>query len=250
MQETLLANLGPLADLLDQYASACNEVISLFAHIILRLFETVNNIGSPFEIITSSFAFLLTLLCSILHLLVHEVSCLILWPFRTSLNLLIAYPLILTLISLISVLSCAAFIIIIKQISFRQVYSASTRFVALNFRPFICAASQYFYPSIVTVLHLLVLPVKFLCDTCISFVWMIPVFRSKRIRRYSSNCGADDVSRITCCICFIHEKSILLQPCNHICLCAHCVEELLETYEEPLCPLCRSIITSYVDVYI
>uniref|UniRef100_A0A1I7VQA7 RING-type domain-containing protein n=1 Tax=Loa loa TaxID=7209 RepID=A0A1I7VQA7_LOALO len=39
-------------------------------------------------------------------------------------------------------------------------------------------------------------------------------------------------------------------PCNHICVCAYCVEELLETYEEPLCPLCRSVITSYVDVYI
>ncbi|CAG9539081.1 unnamed protein product [Cercopithifilaria johnstoni] len=126
-KETFLANLGPLADLLDQYASVCNEVISLFANVILRLFETVNNIGSPLEVFTIS--------------------------------------------------------------------------------------------------------------------------RSKRIRRHSSSC-ADDVSRITCCICFIHEKSILLQPCNHICVCARCVEELLEAYEEPLCPLCRSIITSYFDVYI
>uniref|UniRef100_A0A1I8EXF2 RING-type domain-containing protein n=1 Tax=Wuchereria bancrofti TaxID=6293 RepID=A0A1I8EXF2_WUCBA len=128
LQETFLANLGPFADLLDQYASICNEVISLFAHAILRLLETINNIGSPLEIFAIS--------------------------------------------------------------------------------------------------------------------------RSDQLRRHSSNCDADDVSRITCCICFIHEKSILLQPCNHICVCAHCVEELLETYEEPLCPLCRSAITSYVDVYI
>nr|CRZ24760.1 Bm2966 [Brugia malayi] len=35
------------------------------------------------------------------------------------------------------------------------------------------------------------------------------------------------------------------KPCNHICVCADCVEELLETCEEPLCPLCRSVITSY-----
>ncbi|VDN86798.1 unnamed protein product [Brugia pahangi] len=40
------------------------------------------------------------------------------------------------------------------------------------------------------------------------------------------------------------------KPCNHICVCADCVEELLEIYEEPLCSLCRSIISSYVDVYI
>ncbi|VDM09824.1 unnamed protein product, partial [Wuchereria bancrofti] len=50
LQETFLANLGPFADLLDQYASICNEVISLFAHAILRLLETINNIGSPLEI--------------------------------------------------------------------------------------------------------------------------------------------------------------------------------------------------------
>ncbi|KAL3990889.1 Zinc finger C3HC4 type (RING finger) family protein [Acanthocheilonema viteae] len=136
-KDTFLANLGVFADVLDQYASVCNEVISLFAHVILRLFETVNNIGSPLEVVT-----------------------------------------------------------------------------------------------------------------IINSMRMIPISKSRRIKRQSWNCGADDISRITCCICFIHEKSILLQPCNHICICAHCVEELLETYEEPLCPLCRSIITSYVDVYI
>ncbi|VDO53617.1 unnamed protein product [Brugia timori] len=47
-----------------------------------------------------------------------------------------------------------------------------------------------------------------------------------------------------------HSLDRLLGPCNHIFVCADCVEELLETYEEPLCPLCRSVITSYVDVYI
>ncbi|EFO18389.1 hypothetical protein LOAG_10104 [Loa loa] len=87
------------------------------------------------------------------------------------------------------------------------------------------------------------------CNEVISLFAHV-ILRSRHLRRYSLNCGAEDLSRITCCICFIHEKSILLQPCNHICVCAYCVEELLETYEEPLCPLCRSVITSYVDVYI
>lgn len=245
-----MANLEPFADLLDQYASVCNEVISLFAHVILRLFETVNNIGSPLEVFTSSCCFLITLLYSIFHLLVHEVICLITAPFRILLNLLVSHPLILTLISLISILSCAMFIIIIKQISIVEVGNASMRFIAPNCRRFAHTIFLYFQPLFVTVLNLLLLPVRFLCDLCISFIGIIPVSRSKRLRRYSSNCGADDVSRITCCICFIHEKSILLQPCNHICVCAHCVEELLDTYEEPLCPLCRSVITSYVDVYI
>ncbi|KAK6114225.1 Zinc finger C3HC4 type (RING finger) family protein [Brugia pahangi] len=45
-------------------------------------------------------------------------------------------------------------------------------------------------------------------------------------------------------------RAIRRFPCNHICVCADCVEELLEIYEEPLCSLCRSIISSYVDVYI
>uniref|UniRef100_A0A0R3S318 RING-type domain-containing protein n=1 Tax=Elaeophora elaphi TaxID=1147741 RepID=A0A0R3S318_9BILA len=207
-KETILANLGPLADLLDQYAIVCNEVISLFAHVILRLFEAINNIGSPLEIFTSSCFFLLTLLYSMFHLLVHE------------------------------------------QISVVQIGNASIRFIAPNCRRFTCTISQCFYPFILTMLHILLMPVRFLCDLCVSLIGMIPIPRSKRVRRHSSNCGTDDVSRITCCVCFIHEKSILLQPCNHICLCAFCIEELLDTYEEPICPLCRCIITSYVDVYI
>ncbi|VDN84063.1 unnamed protein product, partial [Brugia pahangi] len=63
------------------------------------------------------------------------------------------------------------------------------------------------------------------------------VSRTNRLRRHSSDCSAEDKSRI-------------IVPCNHICVCADCVEELLEIYEEPLCSLCRSIISSYVDVYI
>lgn len=238
-KETLLANLGPFADLLDQYASICNEVISLFANVILRLLETINNIGSPLEVLASSCSFLLILLYSIFHLLIHEITCLIAWPFCALLNLLISHPFILTVISLISILTCTAFIIVIKQISIVQFGNASIRFIALNCRCLTHTAFLYLYPLIVNVLNLLLLPVSFLCDLCMKLIGMIPISRSNRLRRHSSNCGADDISRITCCICFIHEKSILLQPCNHICVCANCVEELLETYEEPLCPLCR-----------
>uniref|UniRef100_A0A8R1XSB6 RING-type domain-containing protein n=1 Tax=Onchocerca volvulus TaxID=6282 RepID=A0A8R1XSB6_ONCVO len=249
-KETFLANLGPFADLLDQYASVCNEVISLFAHVILRLLETINNIGSPVEIFTSSCSFLLILLYSIFHILVCEVTCLIIWPFRTLLNLLISHPFVLTLISLFLILSCTTFIVIIKGISVVHIGNTSMQFIILNCRRFTHIIFLYFHPLIVAVLHFLLLPMIFSWDMCTNFIGMILVSKSKRLRRHSSICGTDDVSRITCCICFIHEKSILLQPCNHICVCAHCVEELLETYEEPLCPLCRSVITSYVDVYI
>lgn len=245
-----MASLGPLADLLDQYASLCNEVISLFAHLILRLIETINNIGSPLEVFASSCSLLLTLLYTTVYLFIHEIIYLVIWPFRSLLTVLISHPLVMTVISLFSIMICAAFIIIIKQISVVQVGNDLIRLIAPNCRYLVHTVFHHLSPLIVAVLHSLLFPVKLLYHMFVSVIELIPVSRSKRQRIHSSNCGADDINRITCCVCFMHEKSILLQPCNHICLCADCVEELLETYEEPSCPLCRCIITSYIDVYI
>uniref|UniRef100_A0A0N5D8C1 RING-type domain-containing protein n=1 Tax=Thelazia callipaeda TaxID=103827 RepID=A0A0N5D8C1_THECL len=83
-----------------------------------------------------------------------------------------------------------------------------------------------------------------------SFSFIFSRIRRSRGYRRHSHCTVSEVNRIMCCVCFVHEKSILLQPCNHICLCSSCINELLNTYEEPLCPLCRSMIISYLDVYI
>ncbi|VDM46313.1 unnamed protein product [Toxocara canis] len=55
--------------------------------------------------------------------------------------------------------------------------------------------------------------------------------------------------RLLCCICLLREKSVLLQPCNHICLCCPCSMEIMHS-SNPNCPLCRAKIRSCVDVYI
>jgi len=41
------------------------------------------------------------------------------------------------------------------------------------------------------------------------------------------------VPRLNCVVCFQEEKSILLEPCMHICVCAHCSERITDR-----CPLC------------
>ncbi|KAE9413359.1 hypothetical protein Angca_004581, partial [Angiostrongylus cantonensis] len=49
--------------------------------------------------------------------------------------------------------------------------------------------------------------------------------------------------RVQCCICIYREKSVLLRPCNHLCLCETCLQAVLN--EPPArCPICRSIIDS------
>ncbi|VDK63200.1 unnamed protein product [Gongylonema pulchrum] len=247
-------NFGALGDFLDQYASICNEIITFLAHTLLRLFDVANNISSPVEIFTNFCIFLLTLLFSVFRFLLHEVIYLITAPIRISFTLLVSHPLILMTLVLLSLLTCTAFILIIKQISILGVLSASARFIAPFVGQLFYTVFLYLYPQyflIVRALHLLFVPVKFLLKPFIAFLEFFGASKRRRLRgRRASGCDNSEVSRIMCCVCFIHEKSILLQPCNHICLCANCIEELLDTYEVPLCPLCRATITSYVDVYL
>ncbi|VDM64612.1 unnamed protein product [Angiostrongylus costaricensis] len=54
------------------------------------------------------------------------------------------------------------------------------------------------------------------------------------------------VEVLQCCICIYREKSVLLRPCNHLCLCEICLQAVLN--EPPArCPICRSIIDSHIN---
>ncbi|CAJ0589926.1 unnamed protein product [Cylicocyclus nassatus] len=55
--------------------------------------------------------------------------------------------------------------------------------------------------------------------------------------------------RIQCCICFYREKTVLLRPCNHICLCDTCLQAVMLD-SQPHCPICRTPIESHIDVYL
>lgn len=55
--------------------------------------------------------------------------------------------------------------------------------------------------------------------------------------------------RIQCCICLYREKSILLRPCNHLCLCETCLRAVMN--ENPgKCPICRATIESHINVFL
>lgn len=47
-----------------------------------------------------------------------------------------------------------------------------------------------------------------------------------------------------CCVCFEHERNVLLQPCAHLALCATCGEKVAA------CPICRVRITKRIKVKI
>ena len=52
--------------------------------------------------------------------------------------------------------------------------------------------------------------------------------------------------RHMCVICDVRERSIMFSPCNHLCACSACGEDLrIET-----CPICRSYFHSRVTVFL
>ncbi|TNJ27966.1 Ankyrin repeat protein 2 [Giardia muris] len=50
---------------------------------------------------------------------------------------------------------------------------------------------------------------------------------------------------ITCIICLMNQRNILLLPCNHLCVCSSCMRQL----ENQKCPLCNGSIKGVARVY-
>lgn len=51
-----------------------------------------------------------------------------------------------------------------------------------------------------------------------------------------------------CVVCQCEKKIILLQPCNHLCLCHNCVEPVLA--DNRICPMCRKHVQRWTKVYL
>ncbi|KAK5974356.1 RING-type domain-containing protein [Trichostrongylus colubriformis] len=64
-----------------------------------------------------------------------------------------------------------------------------------------------------------------------------------------SNAERANDQRTQCCICLYREKTILLRPCNHICLCNTCFQAV-KSEQRPNCPICRTEIESHMEVYL
>jgi hypothetical protein len=47
-----------------------------------------------------------------------------------------------------------------------------------------------------------------------------------------------------CCVCLAVPKSVLLQPCRHLCVCKNCSSKVVE------CPLCREMVVDKIEAFI
>lgn len=78
--------------------------------------------------------------------------------------------------------------------------------------------------------------------------------RGEQVRRRSTSSilsAAEQANneRVQCCVCIYREKSVLLRPCNHLCLCETCLQAVLNV-PPARCPICRTIIESHLNVFL
>lgn len=57
----------------------------------------------------------------------------------------------------------------------------------------------------------------------------------------------DPNQHLRCCICLDQYSSIVLFPCNHLCLCSECCNLVLK--DKKKCPLCRQVISTTQIIY-
>lgn len=52
---------------------------------------------------------------------------------------------------------------------------------------------------------------------------------------------------LLCCVCQTDPRNVLFRPCNHLCTCQSCADEL-KSRQQP-CPFCRGVIESSIPVF-
>lgn len=60
------------------------------------------------------------------------------------------------------------------------------------------------------------------------------------------NSVTTDVEENLCVVCHDHKKTILFEPCRHLCCCIECARKLVD---HPNCPVCRTSIQSVKAIY-
>ena len=54
-----------------------------------------------------------------------------------------------------------------------------------------------------------------------------------------------------CVVCMEREKSVVLMPCLHLCICQGCVDQLVAQSgrKKAMCPVCRELITDTIKPF-
>lgn len=77
--------------------------------------------------------------------------------------------------------------------------------------------------------------------------WTKEITKLRQENKSASNLAinSEDIEQRRCVICHDREKSVILMPCRHLCLCIECSKNIsVET-----CPKCRAVICSKIHVY-
>ena len=84
--------------------------------------------------------------------------------------------------------------------------------------------------------------------------------RSATPSRFTKNMSSDDLQKViesekerrSCVVCQDRSKSVLILPCRHMCLCVECGNHIARSrsHERRKCPLCRTRITTIMNVYV
>lgn len=196
------------------------------------------------------FSFTISLIFSIFSAILYLFTL----PFRYLITVAIDHPFIATFLFLIILMISITFLFIFKYLLIISYFRKLMKILS----PIIGFLITFFFPQVnyvISVVILLFLPFKAIPNFLSQFIQCFySIFSAKNWRKgfIKTKNGRNSLmtsERMLCCICFSNEKSVLFQPCNHICLCTECATKLI-TSTAPNCPICRARITSYIDVYI
>lgn len=57
--------------------------------------------------------------------------------------------------------------------------------------------------------------------------------------------------RFLCVVCMEQEKSVVLLPCKHMCMCKACTQQILARGQDTaMCPVCRGPIHDIMGLYV
>ena len=68
---------------------------------------------------------------------------------------------------------------------------------------------------------------------------------------YACNSSKQGSATGMCVVCMEHEKSVVLIPCKHMCMCKGCTDKLIAQSErqKAICPLCRDLIMDTMEIF-